>query len=263
MLSGRAKAKRLPAIRQGARISTVEWTGRDVMNDTFWYMNANKAKAMMIARRQLAELVCDAVNLEGIDFTLPEVQTLLEGVTVGGHKVSDQQITLNQANAWKTLFDLIENDRFEITVEQVCSLHRIAAKEEALEWGKFRSGGVTIAGTKYMPPSADVLPVLFAKMVDNAANFQDIYDKAIHLFLTMARWQFFYDVNKRMGRFVMNGLLLSHGYPGINLPAKRKLEFNQLMLDFYETGEQQPMNAFLRSCLDERIVEIMKEDPLG
>ncbi len=75
----------------------------------------------------------------------------------------------------------------------------------------------------------------------------------------MARCQFFYDVNKRMGRFIMNGLLLNHGYPAINLPAKRQLEFNQLMLDFYETGVQTQMNAFLCSCLNEKIIQIMKE----
>jgi len=87
----------------------------------------------------------------------------------------------------------------------------------------------------------------------------DIYDQAIHLFLTMARSQFFYDVNKRMGRFIMNGLLLDNGYPAINLPAKRQLEFNQLMLNFYDSGDQKPMNTFMRSCLDDRVIKIMKE----
>jgi Fic family protein len=48
----------------------------------------------------------------------------------------------------------------------------------------------------------------------------------------MARNQFFYDVNKRMGRFMMNGLLLHAGYPAINIQAKRKLEFNEKMLLF-------------------------------
>ena len=57
----------------------------------------------------------------------------------------------------------------------------------------------------------------------------------------------------------MNGLLLNFGYPAINLPAKRQLEFNQLMLNFYETGAQKQMNTFLRSCLDEKIIKIMKE----
>lgn len=222
-------------------------------------MKPNKAKAMMLAKRQLAEFVCDAVNLEGINFTLPEIQTLLDGITVGGHKVTDQQIALNQAETWRTLFALIEKNLFAITPEIVCSLHRIAAKDEALEWGKFRSGGVTIAGTDYIPPRSDTLPELFEEMMKEASQLSDIYDRAIYLFLTMARYQFFYDVNKRMGRFVMNGLLLNNGYPAINLPAKRQLEFNQLMLAFYETGDQKPMNNFLRSCLDEKIIQIMRE----
>lgn len=229
------------------------------MEETQWKMKSNKAKAMMLAKRQLAEFVYDAVNLEGINFTLPEIQTLLDGITVGGHKVTDHQIALNQAAAWRALFTLIEKNQFEVTPEKVLFLHRIAAKEEALEWGKFRSGGVTIAGTDYTPPPAELLPQLFEVMVDDASKLLDIYDRAIHFFLTMSRNQFFYDVNKRMGRFVMNGLLLSHGFPAINLPAKRQLEFNQLMLPFYETGDQKPMNNFLRSCLDERIIEIMKE----
>lgn len=110
-----------------------------------------------------------------------------------------------------------------------------------------------------MPPSADSLPGLFDTMVTDSYSLPDIYDRAIHFFLTMARCQFFYDVNKRMGRFIMNGLLLSYGFPAINLPAKRQLEFNQLMLAFYDTGHQKPMNTFIRSCLDEKVINIMKE----
>ncbi|WP_245809567.1 Fic family protein [Desulfamplus magnetovallimortis] len=216
-------------------------------------------KALMLARRQLSEFVCDAVNLEGIPFTLPEIQTLLEGITVGGHKISDQQVAINQANTWKALFNLIETDQFMLTMEQICMLHKIAAKEEALEWGNFRSGDVTIAGTDYMPPPSKILSQIFKKMLHKTALLSDIYDQAIHLFLTMARTQFFYDVNKRMGRFIMNGWLLKHGFPAINLPAKRQLEFNQLMLDFYKSGNQESMNNFLRSCLDKRIIKIMKE----
>lgn len=115
------------------------------MQDTRWHMTPNNPKALMlVAKRQLSELVCDAVNLEGHHFTLPEIQTLLGGVTVGGHKITDQQIALNQAETWRTLFKLIETDQFAITVEAVCDLHRIAAKDDALEWGRFRTGSVTI-----------------------------------------------------------------------------------------------------------------------
>ena len=80
------------------------------MKETQWNMTPNKAKAIMLAKRQLAEFVCDAVNLEGINFTLPEIQTLLDGITVGGHKVADQQIALNQADAWRALFEWLKKD---------------------------------------------------------------------------------------------------------------------------------------------------------
>ena len=157
-------------------------------------------------------------------------------------------------------FEWLKGDEFEVSMERTCELHIVAAKNEALEWGRFRSGGVTIAGTKYMPPKAQELPSLFDAMVKEALTLTDIYDQAIFVFLTMARIQFFYDVNKRMGRFMMNGILLDAGFPAINLPAKRQLEFNSLMLGFYDSGEQQSMNIFLRACLDERVIKIMQEE---
>ncbi|MFZ1343049.1 Fic family protein [Thiothrix eikelboomii] len=229
------------------------------MQDNYWQMQPNPAKALMLAKRQLSEFVYDAVNLEGINMTLPEVQTLLEGITVGGHKLSDQQITVNQGKAWRLLFRWLERGEFAVSAQKACELHAVAAKEEALAWGEFRSGAVLIAGTDYLPPPVAELPTRFDAMVQDLTNLSDIYDQAIHIFLTMARCQFFYDVNKRMGRLMMNGHLLQQGYPAINLPAKRQLEFNQLMLAFYESGDEVAMNAFMRSCLDPRVLRIMQE----
>lgn len=219
----------------------------------------NPEKALMLAQREVSVFVYDAVNLEGINFTLPEIQTLLDGITVGGHKLNEQQIAINQGNAWRHLFASIKNNTFELTVDFLCQLHKIAAKEEALEWGQFRAGNVTIAGTKYTPPSPDNLPNLFDNMLAEIKEIDNIYDKAISIFLIMARNQFFYDVNKRMGRFMMNGILLNAGYPAINLPASRQLEFNQLMLDFYDSNDKKPMIEFMKSCLDDRLIAIMSE----
>jgi Fic family protein len=203
-------------------------------------MRPHRDKALMLAQREIASLVHNAVELEGIHFTLAEIQTLLGGITVGGHKLSDQKIAVNQGEAWRYLFASIKRKTFAVSADYACELH-------------------AIAGSDYIPPPAAELPALFKEMVTAMQQLDDIYDRAIHVFLTMARCQFFHDVNKRMGRFMMNGVLLDAGFPAINLPAQRQLEFNQLMLAFYRSGEQQPMNAFLRSCLDPRIVAIMKE----
>ena len=211
----------------------------------------------MLAKREVSALVHDAVQLEGINFTLPEIQTLLDGITVGGHKLSDQQVATNQSDAWRFLFDCVEAGCFEVSERVACEIHALAGKEEALEWGAFRSGMVTIAGTSYLPPAESQLSETYQSMADALERIEDVYDRAIHVFLSMARNQFFYDVNKRMGRFMMNGVLLSAGYPVINLPAKRQLEFNELMINFYESGDEAPMNTFMRSCVDPRMKKIM------
>ena len=219
----------------------------------------NKAKALFLAKRHLPEFVCDAVNLEGINYTLPEVQTLLDGITVGGHPLSDERITLNQSAAWKKLFSLIEQEQFTLSKATACQLHAIAGFEEPLAWGRFRSGKVTIAGTDYTPTLPQDLDHAWNHMLQEAQSISEIYDRAIFIFLQMARHQFFYDVNKRMGRFMMNGILLNAGYPAINLPAAKQLEFNKLMLAFYPSNDAAPMTSFMKSCLDPRAIEIMNE----
>lgn len=213
----------------------------------------------MLAKRELTSFVYDAVQLEGINFTLPEIQTLLDGVTVGGHKLSDQQIAINQGNAWRKLFTDLERKQFKVSEEYAKALHAIAGREEALEWGCFRSGGVTISGTAYLPPKASELSSRFIQMIQEQEAINEPYDQAIFVFLSMARNQFFYDVNKRMGRFMMNGILLASGYPAINVPVTRQLEFNSLMIEFYDSADQTAMNGFLKSCLDQRILDIMSE----
>jgi Fic family protein len=224
------------------------------LQDTHWAMQPNILLAKQLAKRDLAALVYDAVNLEGVNMTLPEVQTLLDGITVGGHKISDQNMALNQAKTWETIFDLVGKNEFRFDKATALKLHFIAAQEEALSWGQFRSGYVSIAGSSYEPPAPEELDECWDEVEKLVSKEADIYDQAITAFLQMARNQFFWDVNKRMGRFMMNGILLSNGFPIINVPAKRQQEFNTLMLDFYISNNMQPMNQFLRSCLNEKII---------
>ena len=214
----------------------------------------NQPLALQLAKRDLSLLVYDAVNLEGVAMTLPEVQTILDGITVGGHKISDQTMAVNQAKAWELLFEMVKTGRFRFDKATALEIHQVAAQDEALDWGKFRTGFVTISGSDYEPPAPETLDEHWIALEASLHKITDVYDRAITAFLQMARVQFFWDVNKRTGRFMMNGILLAQGYPIINVPAKRQQEFNQLMLDFYSDNDMTAMNAFLRSCLDQRLL---------
>lgn len=98
-------------------------------------MKPNQEKALMLAKREVGVLVHDSILLEGINLTLPEVNTLLGGITVGGHKLSDQQVVINQGKAWRYLFTAIKTNEFACSLTFVNTLHALAGKEEALEWG--------------------------------------------------------------------------------------------------------------------------------
>src|SRR6202023_1318364 len=90
-------------------------------------------------RRMLPEYVWDAGVLEGNPFTFPEVKTLLEGVTVGGRKLSDQEQILNLADSSRYLVELVKQGQFRLDKDIFCSLHARVARNEALEWEYFRA----------------------------------------------------------------------------------------------------------------------------
>ena len=220
-------------------------------------MLKNQALAIQLCKRSLPEFVSDACQLEGINFTVPEVQTLLGGMTVGNKDLHEQAIALNQINAWKVILSDVQNNKVEITKEYSHNIHGIAAKEDAMEWGQFRSGNVTIAGTDYLPPKFGELEQRFVHMLIAFNKIENAYEKAVFLFLNFAKNQFYYDNNKRQGRFMMNAFLLNQGLPAINVPKKRELEFNQGMLNFYNSADddETEMFAFMMSCIHPAIAE--------
>jgi hypothetical protein len=99
------------------------------------------ARACFRAKKIFPELVYNTTALEDNPFTFPEVQTLLEGITVGGHKIEDERQVLNQAAGWKLLIEKVSRKEFTVTKEMFCALHSLVSKEEALVWGGLHGWG--------------------------------------------------------------------------------------------------------------------------
>jgi Fic family protein len=198
--------------------------------------------------KMMSQYVWDIVHLEGNPYTLPEVQTLLGGTTVGGYSLMDQIQVLNQEQAIRTLLQLVKSHSFSLTKDIHCQLHEKVAKEEALVWGEFRSSQVRISGTEHLPPGAQELSEIYAQGFDCIRQLDIVVEQAFVTFLFSAVNQFFFDGNKRTGRLMMNGLLLSHGYRFLSVPGARKDEYDRLMVDFYDSKDGSKMMEFLFSC---------------
>ena len=200
--------------------------------------------------RMLPEFVWDASVLEGNPFTFPEVKTLLDGVTIGGRKISDQEQVLNLAESAKHLLALVKAGQFSFNKATFTELHGLVARREALEWGHFRGEGketgytplATIAGA---PELNRVFASGLQALEDDAPQ---PFEKAAAFFLFGALQQFFFDGNKRTSRFMMNGILMSAGIDAISVPAAKAQEFNENMVRFYLEMDATEMMAFLVGC---------------
>jgi hypothetical protein len=235
---------------------------------------ASRERVAFRFRRMLPEYVWDAGVLEGNPFTFPEVKTLLEGVTVGGRKLSDQEQILNLAESAQYLVDLVQRHQFSLGKSTFCSLQGLVARHEALEWGHFRGEGEETRFTpdvalgergRFTPLPTEPGATRLNKAFENGVGLlqRDVsnpFERAAAFFLFGALQQFFFDGNKRTSRFMMNGILMSEGIDAISIPAVRAGEFNSRMVDFYTTRNGTDMMAFVVDCHPE-IIEIRRLNP--
>ncbi len=96
-------------------------------------------------------------------------------------------------------------------------------------------------------PGAPELNRVFSEGV-TALQECDPFERATAFFLFGALQQFFFDGNKRTSRFMMNGVLMSHGIDAISVPAAKAQEFNEKMVRFYLSQDATEMMDFLAGC---------------
>lgn len=194
-------------------------------------------RALFLAEKMRVDFVFHTAALEGNPITFPEVKTLLDGVTVGGHKVSDTEQVLNLNDSLSYIIQAVKNKNFNFDQETACKIQGLVARNEALKWGEFRDQKVFISGTVYEPSAAKDLPEVFCKGHAYLVQEADPILRAFLIFLWGSLNQFFYDGNKRTSRLLCSGVLLMNGLPPLMLLSKDQLVYNQTMKEFYDSQD--------------------------
>jgi len=219
-------------------------------------------RAAFRLHKSLPEYVWDAAVLEGNPFTFPDVQTLLDGVTVGGHRLGDERQVLNLVASARELLRLVKEERFTLDKATSDALHAIIAQDEAFDAGHFRGEGEEKRLTpgvslgphgRYLPestePGGENLRRIHSRgLAAITEGLDTTYEQALIYFLFGALQQFYFDGNKRTSRYLMNGHLMSHGIDAISVPAARAHDFNTFMVEFFRFREGTRMVAFLSDC---------------
>lgn len=205
-------------------------------------------KAILQFKRNLPKFVWETGVLENNPFSYVEVQTFLDGITVGGHKISDEDQIRGIAESAKLLIQMLRTHTFdERNIDVMRQLHAVLAKNEALDAGLLRGEGDAKGTPKvflgelgeYLPPNKTTDGKNIANSYNSAAKTIEAIgnplEKGIALFLFIAKEQPFFDGNKRIGRLMMNGILMSNGVSTISIPAKQHQKFNETMINFYKS----------------------------
>lgn len=211
-------------------------------------------------RGLLPELVWNTAALEGNTFTLPEVRTLLDGVTVGGRRTDDENQILALSAAYRRLDEMVEGGTFAWSKGVSDELHGLVAVHEAIDAGSFRGekrttggGNVRLArggmveGTPH-GEGGEFLRAHFERLVGHLEEIDDPRRRALVYFASATRRQFYFDGNKRAARLMMAGGLMSSGYDTVNVPFARKLEFNNALDEMFTTDDATSLLWFLGTC---------------
>lgn len=199
-------------------------------------------QSLFLAKKKWDENVYCGMRMENRAVTFPQTQTILNGVNVPNVQLDDIQAILNMRDAWKFLLRTINE---EVTFEYWCKLNEYIVRNEALEWGKLRTGSVGISGTDYEPPVPDKEKTV--EELESILSAPDVSstDKALEAFTWGARGQFFWDGNKRTSLMLANKILVSSGSGIMTITDKYMEQFNTLLLNYYNTGKSEELKQFL------------------
>lgn len=198
-------------------------------------------QSRFLAKKKWDENVYCGMRMESRAVTFPQTKTILEGINVPDVRLDDIQAILNMRDAWRFQLDHLGAP---ITLDYLCKLNALIARNEALSWGELRTGQVAISGTDYLPP-VPVRESVDRELAHILSQHTSATARALDLFAWGTRGQFFWDGNKRTSLVLANKLLLEAGAGMLTITEKDMEPFHEELLSYYDSGESGGLKAFL------------------
>lgn len=188
-----------------------------------------------IAKQNLTRLVYTNSRFEGLTTTLPQTQTIIDGLGVDGVSIDDINTIVQLKRGWQYII----NDPEPLTFDKMKSINKIVALHDAYEPGAIRTGSsqvVLMSDDTYTPeiPSESKEKEYFEDLMNKDTSATD---KAITLMYHNMRNQIFWDGNKRSATLAANKIMIDNGVGLINIPLNKWGKWNELISNYYRTNE--------------------------
>ena len=222
-----------------------------VLKETF-----NNPQAVVALHKWLeTELAYTSNNIEGNTLTRKETELVIDqGITTGGKPLKDYLEAKNHAEAFRYILEVLSKKN-EISQDDILKIHSIILKGINDSFaGRYRNISVRISGSAVILPNPMKVPDLMTEFEKYLQTEKDVITRAIMGHFKFVSIHPFVDGNGRMGRLLMNLILLQNGlWPIIIRPRDRKkyissIEKGQLTQD--TTTYEEFMYKALERSLD-------------
>ena len=211
-----------------------------------------------LRHRYVVALTHHSTAIEGNTLTQSETQIVIEkGVTIGGKSVLEHLEVIGHKEALDFVLELPDastpiGDR---------EIHSLVMKGQANgDSGRYRTLDVSAAGTDYVYPSHLKVHEMMEALADWLSAPPDLHpvDLATEAHLRFVTIHPFRDGNGRVGRLLLNLLLLRHGYPIAVLHVAQRAEYIGALEAIQSGGTRDALDALVRGAVARSLRETLE-----
>ncbi len=206
-----------------------------------------KDTAIEMAKRLLVDSIWKSANLEGLGTTFPKTEAILANAPTTT-KTEEVLFVINMKRAWQFLLD---NLAYNNCIMLLKEFDKIVGELLFSYAGEIRTIPVQIGGTSWEPEMPHTGIIMDS--LKEIELIEDVELRALKYFCYIARTQMFIDGNNRVAQLMANKVLIENNIGIFQISMEKMEEFKGMLIEFYETGNDIRMIAFMKEYCIRRV----------
>jgi Fic family protein len=206
-----------------------------------------------LGQRYDVALTHHSTAIEGNTLTQSETQIVLEkGITIGGKSLGEHLEVIGHRDALDFVRALAKESN-PITEREIREIHGLVMRgQDQPDQGRFRTLDVRAAGTGFVYPTHLKVPELMTDFVEWLAQSKSTHpvENASEAHLRFVTIHPFRDGNGRVGRLLLNLILIRSGYPIAIIRNEDRLRYITALEAAQKTGSRQPLDELIFRCVE-------------
>lgn len=203
--------------------------------------------AIEMAKRLLVDSIWKSANLEGLGTTFPKTEAILANAPTTT-KTEEVLFVINMKRAWQFLLD---NLAYNNCIMLLKEFDKIVGELLFSYAGEIRTIPVQIGGTSWEPEMPHTGIIMDS--LKEIELIEDVELRALKYFCYIARTQMFIDGNNRVAQLMANKVLIENNIGIFQISMEKMEDFKGMLIEFYETGNDIRMIAFMKEYCIRRV----------